>query len=241
MAGFPDERRSIELLVACAEGGADVLEIGIPFSDPIADGPTIQKASQAALEKGITPDKALELAGLLRSRTSVPIVLMGYYNPIFRMGEAPFALKAMKAGVDGVIVADLPHEESSSLRTECSLNGLDLVQLVGPTTDEERMADIAKDSSGFLYVVGNLGTTGSRANLSAELPDLIARATGAAKGLPVAVGFGVSNREQVREIVACGAEGVIVGSALIEKVQKGATSLDMREVVARLKSGCYRT
>ncbi|MDD1770590.1 MAG: tryptophan synthase subunit alpha [Methanomassiliicoccales archaeon] len=239
-AGFPDEERSIELMLRCEESGADILEIGMPFSDPVADGPTIQRASQVALESGMTPARVLELVARLRSSSSMPIVLMGYYNPIYRIGEREFALRAAAAGADGLIVADLPYEESSGLAGTCEPRGLDLVQLVGPTTSDVRMREIANASRGYLYLVGSLGTTGARPRLSSELPDLTSRARRAANGLPVAVGFGVSDREQVREVVRCGAEGVIVGSALLNLIQGGGTATDLGDFVADLKSGCLR-
>jgi tryptophan synthase alpha chain len=226
--------------MACIEGGADVLEVGVPFSDPVADGHTIQKTSQIALEGGMTPPKVMGLVARVRSRSSVPIVLMGYYNPIFRMGESEFVSRAVGSGADGLIVADLPYEESFGLAEACVSLDLDLIQLVGPTTPDERMVDIAGASSGYLYLVGNLGTTGARACLSSELPSLTRRALQAAMGLPVAVGFGISTPDQVSEVVGYGADGVIVGSALLATILDGGSVSDLRDQVAGLKSVCHR-
>ncbi len=237
-AGFPDEGRSIDLMLTCAEAGADVLEVGVPFSDPVADGPTIQRTSQIALERGMTPPKVLDLVSKLRSRTSVPIVLMGYYNPIFRIGEREFAARAATAGADGLIVADLPCEESHALMKACGEHRLDLVQLVGPTTGDGRMKEIASSSRGYLYLVGNLGTTGARSQLSSELPSLISRAKMAAGDLPVAVGFGISSGAQAADVVSHGADGVIVGSALLSLIGGGGSAKDLGGMVAELKTGC---
>ncbi len=239
-AGYPDAESSIEHMIAAEIGGADVLEIGVPFSDPVADGPVIQRTSQIALEKGMTPKRALALAAIVRSRSKMPIVLMGYYNPIFRMGDEIFVRKAAAAGVDGLIVADMPCEESSELRRTCTRHQLDLIQLVGPTTDERRMRTIAAASSGYLYLVSSLGTTGARGELPAELPDLINRAKKAADALPVAVGFGVSKREHASQIVAAGADGVIAGSALLDRISKGCSVEGTSAFVRDLRHGCTR-
>ncbi len=160
--GFPSFETSLSYLLACSEGGADIIEIGVPFSDPMADGAVIQKASDEALRAGVTPQRVLELTARVREKCDVPIVLMGYYNPIFRMGEEEFVKQARKAGVDGLIVADLPIEESLTLEMFCMNEGIHLIQLVAPTTPEDRMMHIAGRSSGYLYLVSRLGTTGAR-------------------------------------------------------------------------------
>jgi tryptophan synthase alpha subunit len=240
-AGYPEEESSIEHMIAAERGGADILEIGIPFSDPVADGPVIQRSSRMALENGMTPKGALELAAKVRSRSKMPIVLMGYYNPIFSMGDELFVRTAASAGVDGLIVADMPYEESNDLGRICRKFDVDLIQLVGPTTNELRMRMIGASSRGYLYLVSSLGITGARSELPAELPDLIRRAKRAAGGLPVAVGFGVSKKEQATTIVDAGADGVIVGSALLARIQSGDGPEGTREFVKGLKLGCMRS
>ncbi|MDD1743860.1 MAG: tryptophan synthase subunit alpha [Methanomassiliicoccales archaeon] len=239
-AGYPDYESSIGHMIAADNGGADILEIGVPFSDPVADGPVIQRTSQIALEKGMTPRGALALAATVRSRSKLPIVLMGYYNPIFRMGDEAFVHEASAAGVDGLIIADMPYEESEDIGRICKEHEVDLIQLAGPTTNERRMRAIAAASSGYLYLVSSLGTTGARGELPAELPDLIRRAKNASDALPVAVGFGVSRREHASQIVAAGADGVIVGSALLGMISAGGDQQRTTEFVRDLRQGCSR-
>lgn len=234
-AGYPSYEKSIDYVMACVEGGADVIELGVPFTDPVADGKVIQMASQVALEQGMTPSRVLRFASEIRSRTEVPLVLMGYYNPIFVVGEAEFAERAAEAGVDGLIVPDLPVEECSSLRQQCQRRSMDLVQLVAPTTPEERMAKIARRSSGFLYVVSSMGTTGERVDLDDRVGALVARAKQAAGPLPVGVGFGVSTPQQVRSLRDHDADGVIVGSALLRKVASGESPRGLESYVRSLK------
>ena len=235
--GYPSFETSLSYLMACSEGGADIIEIGVPFSDPMADGPVIQKASDEALRAGVTPDRVLELTARVREKCDVPIVLMGYYNPIFRMGEEEFVKHAKKAGADGLIVADLPIEESLTLERLCTGEGIHLIQLVAPTTPGDRMERIAGRSSGYLYLVSRLGTTGARGSLSEGLPALIGRAKEAAGDLPLAVGFGVSTKEQVEEITALGADGIIVGSAILSRMIDGVKPHEVRDFVRELKSG----
>jgi tryptophan synthase alpha chain len=240
-AGYPDEKSTEEYARACVRGGADLIEIGVPFSDPVADGPTIQQTSQAALEGGMTPIKAFDLVRRLRADIRPPIVLMGYYNPVFRLGEARFAEEARRAGADGLIVADLPCEESSTLRDACLGQSLDLIQLVGPTTSAKRMETIASLSSGFLYLVTRLGATGEQRRAGNGLSDLVKRAKGAAGSLPVAAGFGVSSASQVRDMIDAGADGVIVGSALLRAIIQGAPPIDIQASVRALKDACQES
>ena len=235
-AGLPDEEGFLEHCRSAVEGGADVLEVGVPFSDPVADGMVIQMASARALASGVRPAKVFELVRQMGD-LDVPIVLMGYYNPIFVMGEKDFVSQAKSAGADGLIVADLPMQESESLGHACRKEGLDLVQIAGPTTGEARMRSIADRSSGFLYLVSSLGTTGARDSLPIGLHDLVRTAKRAADRLPVAVGFGISRAEQVHQVIECGADGAIVGSALLAKLLEGATPDETRAFVRELKSG----
>ena len=206
----------------------------------MADGPVIQKASDEALRACVTPARVLELTARVREKCDVPIVLMGYYNPIFRMGEEEFVKQAQRAGVDGLIVADLPMEESLTLEMLCMNHGIHLIQLVAPTTPEDRMMHIAGRSSGYLYLVSRLGTTGAQGRLSEGLPALISRAKEAAGDLPLAVGFGISTKEHVQEITSLGADGVIVGSAIISRIIDGVKPHGIRDFVKDLKSGCRK-
>jgi len=234
-AGFPSLEESVEVALACVRGGADVIEIGVPFTDPVADGPVIQRTSRHALENGMTPARAFEVAARVRERTEVPIVLMGYYNPIFKRGEEAYVELAKEAGVDGLIVPDLPVEESSGLEAACRSFHLDLVQLVSVTTPPQRMAAIARRSSGFLYAVSGLGTTGGSREMGPSVRALIKEAKRAAGTLPVGVGFGVTSREQVRTLHDYGADGVIVGSALLQRVASGASAKEVEAFVSSMR------
>jgi tryptophan synthase alpha chain len=219
MAGYPDAATSEALAVALGETGADLLELGVPFSDPMADGATIQAASHHALEGGMTPEGALALAGRIHARIATPLLLMTYYNPIFSMGIASFCEQAAQAGIVGLIVPDLPPEESKPLQSAASQQGIALIYLVTPTSPDERLAQVAaaaKDSGGFLYCVSLSGTTGARDRLPEHLAAFLARVRGHSD-LPLAVGFGVSRPEHVAEIGTM-AEGAVVASALLNAV-----------------------
>ncbi len=238
-AGFPSIQASEELMLASINAGADILEIGVPFSDPVADGKIIQFASLKAIERGMVPERAFEVASWLRERVDVPLVLMGYYNPIFRMREDEYVRRAVESGVDGMIVPDLPLEESFGLEKETRRSDLSLIQLVGPTTSEVRMREIASHSSGFLYLISTLGTTGERERFSDDLERLISRAKRASP-IPVGVGFGISTQRQVSDVNSLGADAVIVGSALVRKVIDGASASEMSEMIRDLKKGCKK-
>jgi tryptophan synthase alpha chain len=234
-AGFPTKEQSIAHALACVEGGVDVLEIGVPFSDPVADGRVIQYTSHKALQGGMTPLKVFELVRALREHTDVPVVLVACYNPIFQIGEGRYVRLCSESGVNGLIVPDLPLEESATLGACCRDMGVDLVQLVGPTTSEARMRRIATSSSGFLYVVSSMGTTGARASLSERTGEVVRRAKGCAGGLPLGVGFGVSRPDQVEMLYRQGVDAVIVGSALLQRVIEGASPEVTRGFVANLR------
>ena len=225
MAGYPDAGTSEALAVALGEAGADLLELGVPFSDPMADGATIQAASHHALEGGMTLDGALALAGRIHARIATPLLLMTYYNPIFSAGIASFCERAARAGVVGLIVPDLPPEESEPLQTAASQHGIAQIYLVTPTSPDERLAQVAeaaKDSGGFLYCVSLSGTTGARDRLPEHLAAFLARVR-SHSDLPLAVGFGVSRPEHVAEIGAM-AEGAVVASALLNAVDAAPTN-----------------
>jgi tryptophan synthase alpha chain len=218
-AGDPDLASTERLVPLLVEAGADVIELGVPFSDPLADGPTIQAASQRALLSGTSLAGVLDLVARLRqSRCQVPLLLFGYMNPILRMGLTPFATRAAQAGADGVLVPDLPLEEVGPLRQLAESQGLSLVLLAAPTTPPLRLRAIGAATSGFLYFVSITGVTGARAELPADLPSRLAEAR-AATAVPVAVGFGVSTPAQAHAL-SRHADAVVVGSALVEALHR---------------------
>lgn len=219
--GYPDLRTSEEVLVAVAEAGADLIEIGVPFSDPLADGPVIQRSTQVALDNGMSVAKCLALVSRLRERgVRQPITLMGYVNPILAYGGERYVHDAVAAGADGLIVPDLPPEEATELEAACRSAGLAMTYLVAPTSTPERLQRIAERTSGFLYLVSLTGVTGARDSLPPDLGDFVARARQVAH-TPLAVGFGVARPEQAAEVGRM-ADGVIVGSALIKAVGQAA-------------------
>jgi tryptophan synthase alpha chain len=200
---------------------ADILELGIPFSDPIADGPTIQAASLRALRAGMRPEAVLEIVERIRSTNDSPIVVLSYYNILFKFGAEEFSRRLAEAGGDGLIVPDLPAEEAMEISRVARGHGMDLILLAAPTTTPERLRLICELSSGFLYLVSLLGVTGARKRLSSEARELIARARSSSDGrLPLAVGFGISKPEHVREVLRWGADGAIVGSAFVDVVAR---------------------
>ncbi|HXH14135.1 MAG TPA: tryptophan synthase subunit alpha [Alphaproteobacteria bacterium] len=216
-AGDPDMETTKALVREMARRGGDIIEIGVPFSDPLADGPIVQRASQRALQGGTTMRKILHMVGELRSDVDAPLVLMTYYNPVFRYGEAAFVADALAAGVDGLIIPDLPPEEANTLIDLTSETSLELIFLVAPTSTPERMASIAAASRGFIYYVSRLGTTGVRDRLSDDLRSMLAQLR-SVTSKPIAVGFGVSTPEHVR-LVAEMADGVVVASAILKLIE----------------------
>ena len=216
-AGDPDLATSTRLFEGVAAAGADLIEIGMPFSDPMADGPLIQAAGLRALQSGMTLRKTLALVRHLRARDpDTPYVLMGYYNPIYRYGPEAFARDAVAAGVDGLIIVDLPPEEEAELADPATKAGLDLVRLATPTSDEHRLPAIVERASGFVYYVAIAGITGTRSADAASVRDAVARIRRFTK-LPVAVGFGIKTPEQAAEI-ARAADAAVVGSALVDRL-----------------------
>ena len=217
--GFPDLETSINVIEALANNGADLIEVGLSFSDPLADGPVIQKATQVALEKGITVKKSLEAIKELRARgVDIPLVLMGYYNPMLAYGLERFACDALEAGADGFIVPDLPAEESEEFvrATHALAPQPPLIQMLAPTTPDERMESIARNTKGFVYLVSVTGVTGERNSISEGLGELIARVR-EHTDVPVCVGFGIGTPEQAYEVGQM-ADGVIVGSACVKTI-----------------------
>lgn len=233
--GFPDVEATLELAPVMAEAGVDMIELGVPFSDPLADGATIQRAGQVALRNGVTLAGCLDVCRNLRRRLPlVPLVLMGYYNPILAYGLERFAADAEDAGADGVIVPDLPPEEAGPLREACLKHRVDVIFLVAPTSTDARIQAVARVASGFIYCVSLTGVTGARMALPSDLPVFIERVRRYAK-VPLAVGFGISTGEHVRMIGKV-ADAVIVGSALVAEVEK-ASAVDRVERVRRFVRG----
>ena len=224
-AGDPDARRSAAVLDAVARGGADVIEVGVPFSDPLADGPVIQRATERAIAAGMTLRGSLDLVRAFRSTHETPIVLFTYANPVVRMDPATFAAEAKDAGVDGVLLLDYPVEEAGPLRGRLVDAGLDPIFLISPTTTDERIKRSAELGAGFLYVISRLGVTGTRDALASDVVPLLSRVRAQA-GLPVAVGFGLSRPEHVAE--ACRhADAAVVGSALVQEISRHADAEDL--------------
>jgi tryptophan synthase alpha chain len=217
-------------VLAAAEAGADVIELGVPFSDPVADGPTIQRASERALRSGTTLAGVIELVRRLRTRTDVPLVLFSYFNPILQMGIDKFADAASAAGADGVLATDLTPEEAVEYRRVLHARGLDTIFLAAPTSTDERLALIAEFSSGFLYLISRTGVTGERDSMQGDLPELARRVRRATK-LPIAIGFGISSPAHVSMLGGI-ADAAVVGSALMAEIEKSATVDDAVRAVA---------
>jgi tryptophan synthase alpha chain len=213
--GYPDLDTSIDVIEALAKNGADLIEVGLSFSDPLADGPVVQHATQIALEKGITVKKSLAAVAELRRRgVDIPLILMGYYNPMLAYGLEKFVHDAREAGADGFIIPDLPMEEAEEFQ---SINGdMPLIQMLAPTSPNERMEAIARNAKGFIYLVSVTGVTGARTSISEGLGELIARVREHTSA-PVCVGFGISTPEQAKQVGAL-ADGVIVGSACVKAI-----------------------
>ena len=242
MGGFPDLESTVAIGAACADASADLLELGVPFSDPLADGPVIHAAGTRALAAGATLHGVIDAAGRIAER--LPVVLMCYVNLVLARGPERFADELAGAGVSGLIVPDMPLGEDAVVRDACEAAGLALVPLIAPTTPDDRMAAIAGRARGFLYTVSVLGTTGERAGVDASLASVLARAK-AHSPVPVAVGFGISRPEQAAQAAAAGADGVIVGSRLVRAAGEAADAgadpaAAVAELVAALAAGLKR-
>ena len=217
MAGDPDLSVTAEVLLSLQTAGADMVELGMPYSDPLADGPVIQAAAARALAAGTTPKKVLEMLASLRGQLSIPVILFTYSNPLLNVGMELFCEQAAAAGASGLVVPDLPLEEAERLSPIAERAGLDLVLLVAPTTPTERMGRIAQSSRGFTYLVSVTGVTGERSTMETRVEGLV-QALKQTSPVPVAVGFGISGAEQVRQVRSWGADGAIVGSALVKRM-----------------------
>ena len=220
--GDPDRQRSREVLLALARGGADVIEVGVPFSDPIADGPVNQRASERALAAGRTLATPLDLIEDVRREIEVPLVVFTYVNPVLPLGLEPFVARAAAAGVDGVLLLDIPIEESAGVRAALDAGGLDPIFLISPTTTEARLRTAASLGRGFLYAISRLGVTGTRTAVAASARPLVSRIR-EVTSLPVALGFGISRPEHVREVVTY-ADAAVVGSAIVQVIADTAAA-----------------
>ncbi|HVX02307.1 MAG TPA: tryptophan synthase subunit alpha [Nitrososphaera sp.] len=244
VAGYPDVKATLEIIEALVAGGADIIEIGIPFSDPIADGPTIQRASQAALEGGATPAKALKIARQARKKhPDLPLLVMTYSNIFVKPGWDDFILRCKDAGIDGFILPDMPVEEASDYLPKAAQHGMATVFLASPNTPEERLEKIAHNSSGFMYLVSVYGITGARNKFESYTKDAVQRAKKASGGrIPVGVGFGISKPEHARFMIDAGADAIIVGSAIVNMIASGknrkAMLKELRAFSASLKKAC---
>ncbi len=238
-AGDPDLARSAEVIRAVADGGADIIELGVPFSDPLADGPEIQRASERALAAGTTLEGVLQLAAGLRQTVDTAFVLFTYANPVVRMGLETFARRAAESGIDGVLLLDIPLEESDDAQAVLRAHGLAPIFLVSPTTSDERMRRTCEAGRGFIYAISRLGVTGVQTSVAADARALAARVRQAGS-LPVAIGFGLSSPEHVAEVGQF-ADGAVVGSALMAQVSRHGASPDLgthvREFVRWLRDG----
>lgn len=231
MTGHPTLERTRELVALLEECGADIIELGVPFSDPLADGPTIQKAAQTALEQGVTLRRVIGFVAELRKTTQIPVILMTYYNPVFKYGEESFARDAASAGVDGLIIPDLPPDEAGNLIRHTKRHGLDTIFLLAPTSTDERIGRVARASRGFIYYVSMTGITGANLAMDASIEAHIARIRTECS-TPVAVGFGISTPEEA-SAVARFSDGVIVGSAIVKKA--GSPDAEIRDYLSSLR------
>jgi tryptophan synthase alpha chain len=217
-AGDPDLETTRRLILSLDKAGVDILEIGVPFSDPTADGPIIQAASQRALRSGVTLSRILAMIESLRNVSDIPIVLFGYYNPIFSYGNEQFAITAKKAGVDGILIVDLPPEESRELRQYTDRAGIDFISLIAPTTNDDRIKTISHNATGFLYYISITGVTGTAKPVIENIREDVYRIR-RMTALPLVVGFGISTPRQAGEIASL-ADGIVVGSAFVQLIEK---------------------
>lgn len=238
MAGDPDLDKTAQILLGLQRAGADMVELGMPYSDPLADGPVIQAAASRALASGTTPGSVLSMLGSLKDQLTIPVILFTYSNPLFNVGMEMFCQQAAEAGAAGLVVPDLPLEEAERLAPIAAAHGLDLVLLVAPTTPSDRMVRIAERSSGFTYLVSVTGVTGERVAMESRVEGLVKRLKQVSP-VPVAVGFGISGADQVRQVRGWGADGAIVGSALVKRIaaaSPGSEAQDAEQFCRELRA-----
>ena len=240
MAGDPDIATSQEVMNGLPDAGVDIIELGLPFTDPMADGPTIQLAGQRALDHGMSLEKTLQMARDFRATNdTTPIVLMGYYNPIYSMGVDTFLSTAKEAGIDGLIVVDLPPEEDSELCIPANAAGMNFIRLATPTTDDKRLPAVLNNTSGFIYYVAITGITGAGSASAADVAKEIARIK-KQTDLPICVGFGIKTPDNARDMAAV-ADGAVVGSSIVEKLGNGESAADVLAFVKTLADGAHST
>ncbi len=238
MAGDPDYDRSLEIVTGLPKAGVDIIELGLPFTDPMADGPTIQLAGQRALEAGQTLAKTLEMVRAFRATDNdTPIVLMGYYNPIYSCGVETFLTQAKEAGIDGLIIVDLPPEEDDELCIPAQKAGLNFIRLATPTTDAKRLPKVLQNTSGFVYYVSITGITGAAQAQAGDVGPEVARIK-SATDIPVIVGFGIKTPDDAKTIASV-ADGAVVGSAIVERIGRGDSATDVLSFVASLAEGAH--
>ena len=237
-AGDPSVEKTVELVLAIERGGADIIEIGIPYSDPLADGPVIQQAGLRAFEGGITVDKVFGAAGKIRAQTEIPLLFLVYYNTIYNIGCERFAKRCKKAGIDGLIVPDLPLEERDELKIHTDKEDICLIPLVAPTS-RDRVARIAEGSKGFVYCVSTMGVTGMRSEFRKDVIDYL-NDVKSQTALPIAVGFGISSEESA-EFFSQHADGIIVGSAIVNEINEGGADPEILKGYIKKLSTCCRT
>lgn len=242
MVGEPEFSRTLEYIGALESGGVDIVELGVPFTDPIADDPILQAAHGRALRQGVNVHTVFQLVRELRKNSELPVLLMTYYNPICRLGEESFARRCSEAGVDGVIIPDLPIEEAASWVNQARKYGLARIFFVTPETDNERVKRICEYASGFVYLVSRYGTTGPSETLAPTVLPLLERVKPLLpEDLKVAIGFGLTTRAHIEAVVRAGADGVIVASALAARITEGASPEALADYVRELKAGTRRT
>ncbi len=234
-AGDPDLETTEKLLVTLSRSGATLIELGVPFSDPMADGPVIQRASERALKHSFSLEKLLDSAARARQQIDTPIILFSYFNPLLQFGLQRVAQAVKAAGLDGVLVTDLTPEESGEFEAELRANDLDMIFLIAPTSTDERLKLVAQHASGFIYAVSRAGVTGAQSSVSAEAEKLVTRMR-QFSSLPIAVGFGISNAEQVADVSRY-ADAVVVGSAIVAEMERLSDAPDLVEKIALLMAG----
>jgi len=236
--GYPSLEATLEIVTRLADSGADIVELGIPFSDPLADGATIQKASFHALQNGVTPNLCLEIARQLSRKVDIPLVFMTYFNPVFNYGLEEFCRACARAGVSGLIIPDLPPEEGSALASITRSQDIDLIYLLAPTSTEERIRLVADSSRGFIYLVSVAGVTGARDSIASDLASFIARVR-KATAKPLCVGFGISTAEQAKQVAQL-ADGVIIGSRIIQLMEQDSSLSSAGNFVAEVRTSLNR-
>jgi len=232
--GYPSIEATLDIVPAMVENGCDIIELGIPFSDPLADGPIIQKSSFEALQRGATLAKCFEVASRLRQKLDVPLVFMGYFNPALHYGMDNFVRKCSESGVDGLIIPDLPPEEGGEMETVSKSHGIDLIYLLAPTSDDARIDLVTEKSTGFIYLVSLTGVTGSGTELPPELEDFVNRVR-RKTDKPLCVGFGITNASQARRVAGV-ADGIIVGSQIIRLIEEDPSLNKMKELIKDLRA-----